>query len=156
MKPLSARIRLNPKPMFRKRKSFNPKRLIADGIGQADLDRLSERVRYGGNPEHKRNPGDFGLTPPSFPRPDKTLCDLAGVLRRTDAEALLRKGIKLGLVSQQTRDGYPQNVWAVSNGLVPLEAQLENPGNGTYHGYPMPEDDAFREKVLEMWRERDE
>ena len=28
---------------------------------------LSERVSYGGNPEHKKNPGDFGLTPPASP-----------------------------------------------------------------------------------------
>ena len=47
--------------------------------------------------------------------------------------------------------GYPQNVWSVSADGVPLEAQLENPANGTYHGYPMPEDDAFREIVISKW-----
>jgi hypothetical protein len=31
----------------------------------------------------------------------------------------------------------------------PLEAQLE--GNGVYHGYPMPQDDPFREDVLARW-----
>jgi hypothetical protein len=35
---------------------------------------------------------------------------------------------------------------------VPLEAQLENAANGTYHGYPMPEDDPFRDIVIARWR----
>ena len=90
--------------------------------------------------------------PPSSPRADKTLCDLAGILRRVDALELLREGVRQGLVSEQTRNGYPQNVWAVTEDGVPLEAQLENPANGTYHGYPMPAVDPFREKVTAKWR----
>ena len=48
-------------------KQFNPKRRIASSghASQVALDALAQRVRYGGNPEHKRNPGDFGLTPPA-------------------------------------------------------------------------------------------
>jgi hypothetical protein len=113
--------------MFAKRKSFNPKRSISSAPVQAELARLAAEVRYGGNPEHKRNPGDFGLTPPFSPRADKTLCDPAGILRRADALDLLREGIRRGLVSEQTRNGYPQNVWAVTADAIPLEAQLENP-----------------------------
>lgn len=138
--------------MFSKRKAFNPKRHIASSIRQRDLEELATRVRYGGNPEHKRNPGDFALTPPSLPRADKTLCDLAGIFRRVEAERLLREGIRRGLVSQWEGAGFPRNVWAVTEAGLPLEAQLENAGNGTYHGYPMPEDDAFREQVIEKWR----
>lgn|ERR1051325_1974627 len=138
--------------MLSKRMSFNPKRRIANGTKRGDLERLASEVRYGGNPEHKRNPGDFGLTPPSSPRPDKTLCDLAGITRRAEAEKLLRDGIKRGLVSQWNGEGFPKNVWAVTEDGLPLEAQLENPGDGTYHGYPMPEDDAFRDEVIEKWR----
>lgn len=37
------------------------------------LAKLASQVKYGGNPEHKRNPGNFGLTPPSGPRPGKSL-----------------------------------------------------------------------------------
>jgi hypothetical protein len=138
--------------MFAKRKSFNRKRSISNAPVQTDLARLAAEVRYGGNSEHKRNPGDFGLTPPSSPRADKTLCDLAGILRRADALNLLLEGIRRGLVSEQTRNGYPQNVWAVTADGVPLEAQLENPADGTYHGYPMPVEDPFREKVIAKWR----
>jgi hypothetical protein len=142
--------------MFAKRKSFNRKRSISSAPVQADLTRWAAEVRYGGNPEHKRNPGDFGLIPPSSPRPDKTLCDRAGILRRADALDLLREGIRHGLVSAQTRNGYPQNIWAVTQERVPLEAQLENPANGTYHGYPMPTEDPFREKVIAKWRPANE
>ena len=117
--------------MLAKRTSFNPKRRIASAPVQADLDRLK---------------------PPLGPRPGKTLCDLAGIFNRAVAQQLLRKGIRSGLVSQQGGAGYPQNVWAVSAQGVPLEAQLENAGDASYHGYPMPEDDAFREKVLEKWK----
>jgi hypothetical protein len=118
---------------------------------QARLHDLSIRARYGGDPEHKRNPGDFGLSPPSQPRPGKTLCDNAGVFERSDAERLLREGILRGLVSLQERQGWPQNVWAVTDGGIPLEAELENAEIGSYHGYPMPLEDAFRQEVLKRW-----
>ncbi len=51
---------------------FNPKRrLLAPALARAraaEFERLAERVGYGGNPEHKLNPGDFNLTPPADPR----------------------------------------------------------------------------------------
>jgi hypothetical protein len=43
-------------------------------------------------------------------------------------------------------------VWAVSIEDLPLEAQLENAANGTYHGYPMAEEDPFRDIVLARWK----
>lgn len=136
--------------MLAKRRAFNPKRRIAERL-PPNLEALANEVRYGGNPEHKRNPGNFGLTPPASPRPHKTLCDEAGNFNREIALGLLREGIRSGLVSE-TALGYPQNVWAVSAAGLPMEAQLENAGNGTYHGYPMPEEDPFREAVIEKWR----
>ncbi|NEX17768.1 MAG: hypothetical protein C1943_14395 [Halochromatium sp.] len=116
---------------------------------------LASRVSYGGNPEHKRNPGDFGLTPPAaHRRPDKSLCDGTGILTRAAALKLLRAGIRQGLVSEQKRNGWPQNIWAVTDAGEPVEAMLENPEQGAYHGYPMPEDDPFRTQILERWRQR--
>ena len=117
----------------------------------SELDRWQHDVRYGGNPEHKKNPGDFGLTPPVSPRPDKTLCDPAGISSRAEAVALLREGIRRGLVSEKLKGVYPQNVWAVDAAGIAFEAQLENQGSGTYHGYPMPNNDSFREKVIAAW-----
>ncbi len=90
--------------------------------------------------------------PPSQPRADKTLCDTVGVLRRKEATRLLKEGISKGLISEQERNGYPQNIWVVTEDQWPLEAQLENAQRGTYHGYPMAEADPFREEVLTKWK----
>lgn len=140
--------------MFRHRRGFNAKRRFGDESAPEDLKPLADRVRYGGNPEHKRNPGDFGLSPPGHPRPDKTLCDGAGIFSRRNALGLLREGVRKGLISRQWRGEYPQNVWAVTREGVPLEAQLENAERGIYHGYPMPESDPFRREVLARWGEQ--
>ena len=76
----------------------------------------------------------------------KTLCDKAAIVSRDTALDLLRDGLRRGLVSRQQREGWPQNVWAITPAGEPLEAQLES--NGVYHGYPMPENDPFREVVM--------
>ena len=139
--------------MTLKRRTFNPKRRICTKQEfqslQEALSTLLENVNYRGNPEHKRNPGDFGLTPPGAPRPWKTLCDEVQISSRTEAPRLLREGLRRGMISPQQRNGWPQNVWAVTERGEPLEAQRES--DGLYHGYPMPEADPFREKVLERW-----
>ncbi len=92
------------------------------------------------------------LPKPCFARSDKTLCDGASIFSRKLALDLLQQGVLRGLVSQQTRDDFPQNIWAVTDSGVPVEAQLEDALNGTYHGYLMPVADPFREKVLERWK----
>jgi len=134
------------------RESFNPKRALRDAgtLSPAQVQHWAEAARYGGNPEHKRNPGDFGLTPPATARMGKTLCDKVAIFSRSAALELLRDGFRRGLVSRQQRDGWPQNVWAITPAGEPLEAQLE--GNGVYHGYPMPENDPFRDVVLDRLR----
>lgn len=137
---------------MRRRKTFNPKRSIRGAVDRELLQRLAKRVRYGGNPEHKRNPGDFGLVPPAQPRADKTLCDEAGISKKAVAEGLLRDGVTKGLVSEQMRGEFPQNIWAVTKDGLPLEAELENQAQGTYHGYPMPSTDPLRDTVLELWK----
>lgn len=135
---------------MRKRKA-NPKRRILDHPQANDLVRWAKRVRYIGNPDHKRNPGDFGLQPASSPRLGKTLCDAAAVLTRREAQRLLRLGIERGLVSAQLRNGWPQNIWSVAQNGTPLEAMLDNQTAGTYHGYPMLSDDPLAATVLELW-----
>ena len=136
---------------YRERKRFNPKRRIRQDCDSDELDRLVSSVKYGGNPEHKRNPGDFQLNPPAQPRADKTLCDAVGIFDKSTALRLLREGVCQGLISEQTRGGFPQNIWAVTRDGSPLEAQLENRAQGVYHGYPMPMNDDFRDEVLRRW-----
>ena len=133
------------------RRTFNPKRRIAESNDSERLEWLAQNVKYGGNPQHKRNPGDFGLTPPSQPRPDKTLCDEAGITSIIEATRLLREGTRRGLISVQTRADFPQNIWAVTVDGIPLEAQLDNREQGIYHGYPIPRTDDFRNEVIKWW-----
>ena len=114
---------------------------------------LASKVNYGGNPGHKRNPGDFGLTPPALPRDDKSLCDEVKIFRRIEALDLLRQGVLDGMISEWDGiNGYPKNIWSMIDD-VPLEAQLENAGNGTYHGYPLEMNDDFRESVIAKWKQ---
>jgi hypothetical protein len=141
---------------MRRRSGFNPKRRIC-AVGTyspQQLNNLASKALYTGNPEHKQRPGDYGMTPPSSPRPGKTLCDAAGDFSKALAEKLLRNGLIRGLVSHQDRNGWPQNVWAVEDGVA-FEAQLENETAGAYHGYPMPDNDEFRNGVMENWKARE-
>ena len=143
----------------RYRDRFNPKRDIRDCSKEDEpfLEKLCSSVSYGGNPQHKKNPGDFGLEPPCEPRTTKSLCDAAAVFRRSEAIELLKCGIARGLVSRQVNEhGFPQNIWSVKRlddgSEIPLEAQLENPQAGAYHGYPLPPTDPMYERVLVKWR----
>lgn len=131
---------------------FNAKRRIRRIDDPAKRAWLASAVRYGGNPEHKRNPGDFGLTPTASPRPDKSLCDAIEVFERSEALRILMRGIERGLLSDRWVGEFPQNIWSVTDAGIPVEAELENRDTGTYHGYPMPQTDPFGEVVLAAWR----
>lgn len=136
---------------MRKRK-YNPKRKISDVAEPQTLRALARRIKYVGSPFHKRKPGDFGLTPPVQPRPDKTLCDGARIFEPQVAQDLLVKGLKAGLISVQHRGDFPQYIWAVSTDGIALEAQLDNVDRGTYHGYPMGFGDPLAKGVQERWQ----
>jgi hypothetical protein len=132
---------------------YNPKRKLRTLTDEDALrvSAMAESVTYGGNPEHKKNPGDFGLTPPSYPRAGKSLCDVAEVFTRAEALAILKAGLEKGLVSEQDKNGWPKNIWALDHAGIAFEAQLENPDLGTYHGYPMPDNDPFADEVRQRW-----
>jgi hypothetical protein len=144
---------------MKKRRKFNSKRRIRESSGTESerelLAALAITVSYTGNPAHKRNPSDFGLDPPAAPREGKTLCDELGVVTRNAALEKLRAGVTQGLISIQERNGFPQNIWAVCNDK-PVEAQLENPATGEYHGYPLQKADPFGSQVLRRWNREDE
>ncbi|MEE1935544.1 hypothetical protein V0R50_20115 [Pseudomonas sp. 148P] len=140
--------------MKRRYEKFNLKRRIA-GPGYWAVQRLDElkaSISYGGNPEHKMNPGDFGLEPPADPRQGKSLCDVAQIFTRAEALKLLQAGLDRGLVSDRENNGWPKNIWSVTDNGVPMEAQLENPETGKYHGYPMPDSDPLASDVIARWK----
>jgi hypothetical protein len=117
------------------------------------LEALANRISYVGSPYHKRHPGNFGITPRVHPRMDRYICDIARISDPATASSLLQDGVRRGLVSSQRRGGLPQNVWAVTPNGTPVEAQLDNQGTGTYHGYPMGLGDPLTKKVVERWNE---
>jgi hypothetical protein len=136
---------------MKRRNKYNPKRAIDAGVDDTFVGYLLENIAYGGNPEHKRNPGDFGLQLSTDKRADYSLCDFVGILTREAALAALHEGIRRRLVSRQRRGSFPQNVWAVSESGMALEAQLENQDQGAYHGYPMDPEDPFSTDVKLSW-----
>ena len=138
-----------------KRKGFNPKRKLCK-LSDTSLSAykgMGKIVQYGGNPEHKCRPNDYGLTPMRNPRPGKTLCDAEGEFKKASAEKLLKAAFEHGMCSEQTRGQWPQNVWVVE-GTIAFEAELENRELGVYHGYPMPGADPFLGVVLAEWERR--
>ena len=66
-------------------KQTTVRHLRATPLSDEERTFLQKNATYEGSPYHKRNPGDFGLTPPAAPRPDKTLCDEAGITSRSVA-----------------------------------------------------------------------
>lgn len=142
--------------MRSRRDKFDYKRSICSSEALAGVDRalLSERVSYCGNPAHKKNPGDFGLTPPSGPRPGKSLCDAAAIFEKDVATRLLKEGLRRGLVSAHFDGEWPKVIWSVTEDGIVLEARLENRETGAYHGYPIQSTDPFVELILTHWRGR--
>lgn len=138
--------------MKKRTAKFSPNRRIAEPRPGDGTGRTASLLGYGGNPEHKRNPGDFGLHPPSQPRLGKTLCDEAAIFTRKVALDLLREGARRGLVSEQKASGdvFPQLIWAVTEEGVAMEARIENSGAGACHGYPMPSHDPLTPGVLRL------
>lgn len=139
-----------------RREKYNPKRKIRSQSveNREKCKTLIETVNYGGNSEHKKNPNDFNLKPPVGARQGKSLCDEVGIFEKEKAVDLLKEGVRRGMISEQERNEFPQNIWAVDSNGKPLEAQLENQATGTYHGYPVPESDPMGSEIIEEWNGR--
>lgn len=121
-------------------------------LSETERGDLRAKAAYEGSPLHKRNPGDFGLTPPAAPRDDRTLCDEAGVVDRRVAEGLFARAIDRGLVSEATTpDGFPKQIWVVDEQRRVFEAIYGGSQTGRYHGYPIRRTDPFHQQVLKAW-----
>ncbi len=131
------------------RRAMRATRLTAE-----ERDFLRENAGYEGSPYHKRSPGDFGLMPPAAPRPDKTLCDEAGLIRRADADALLAQAIEGGLASEANgAPGFPKQLWVLAQDGQVFEAMYGGSRMGLYHGYPIRHRDALFDQVVTAWRQ---
>ena len=140
----------------RKRKGSSPSRRIGfDGpLAPKTARALISRCSYVGAAFHKLKPADYGLIPPSSPRPNKSVCDDHRPLLKAEAEALLEEGIRRGMVSKFEPDSVPKYIWAVDEHGEVYEAKTKPPRETAYHGYRLGEDDAFRVQVRRAWRAR--
>ena len=137
--------------MLRRRGNGRKRRIAPiDEIDPGVLDRLAGDGRYVGSAHHKREPMDYGFNPPVNPRTNRSVC---GSVKKAEAEALFREGVKRRMVSAFCKGGFPKYVWAVDPGDRAYEAVLGS--DGDYHGYVLSRDDpGQRDKVIEEWRKR--
>ena len=130
--------------------------LPREAVPQGKLEQLARAAECSGNPLHKFSPGDFDLTPkaqarkPSNEQQSRSLCDTAKVFEREDAVRYLREGLRRGMISVARINGWPKQVWAVTDDGDPLEAQRER--DGIYHGYSMPKEDPMADIVKRRWK----
>ncbi len=123
-----------------------------EALGEDARAHLRRHACYEGVSYYKRSPGDFDLTPPAAPRPDKTLCDEAGVTKRADADALLARAIEGGLASEhEAAENFPKQLWVVDESGQPFEAMSGGSRPGAYHGYPIRRSDPFFDEVVKAW-----
>lgn len=139
-----------------RRRRTNPKRRLHPSPLRERLEELEQSVSYGGHPHHKRSPGDFGLTPPASPRPNKSLCDGVGIFQRAEATQHLLEGIKRGAISADADQGFPRHIWSLTEDGRVLEARCDNFAIGQYHGYPLEPSDPMAELVIQRWKKMDE
>lgn len=112
---------------------------------------LRKCASYEGSPLHKRDPNDFGLTPPTNPRPDKTLCDEADIFEKRRALELFERAIEVGLVSEATAaNDFPKQLWVVDGERV-FEVMYGGSKAGCYHGYPIRRSDPLFNQVVAAW-----
>lgn len=109
------------------------KREIHAPPADVDLDRLADRVRYVGSPEHKDAPSFAG---PPRPRADASRCprEMTADLERINE--WLRQAIRAGAVGAPWEGGFPRYVWYKYRAIV-LEGRLVNRETGEYKGYPL-------------------
>ena len=101
---------------------------------------------------HKTKPANYGLSPPTSPRPSKSLCDGVRVVPKAEAKKLLASGFAKGIVSshRQGRLNLPKFVWAVDDAGEVYEAKLGADGKN-YHGYRL----GYDEKSMRKWVKRE-
>ena len=113
------------------------KREIHAPPATVDLDRLADRVRYVGSPEHKDAPSFAGAP---RPRADASCCprEMTADVRRINE--WLKQAIRAGAVGTPWEGGFPRYVW-YKYGEIVLEGRLVNREAGEYKGYPLGRDE---------------
>ena len=132
----------------------NPKRRVVpiDEIDKGIVEQLLTSVEYVGSGHHKQHPSDYGFGRTN-PRPTKSLCDIHKPIKLGDAKSLLETGIKKGMVSDLS-GGLPKYIWCVDADEIVYEAKTDRNANGSYHGYPLENENVVRDYILSEWKTR--
>lgn len=135
----------------------NPhRRLIAVLPSMPERLALSAQVNYGAYAKHKFHPTAYKLAPYAGQDVERTYCDAhAGFGREqsTKIPVLLKRGVMLGLWSDQREGGIPSLLWTIDESGWIFELRVTNAGQLQYHGYPVLPADAFARHVLVRARE---
>jgi hypothetical protein len=134
----------------------NPKRRIVEAgrLTPEERAKLATGLSYVGSGHHKRYPADYRLTPPVSPRPWKSICDGIRIIPKEEASQLIYKGIINGMFSEIRENGGPKYVWSVDDQDEAYEAKTDPNKPGEYHGYRLEEEDAMRDQVRKIWKQR--
>lgn len=134
------------------RSGNNPNRRVAaaETISEADVKRLERGARYVGSGHHKRNPADYGFERTNL-RPNKSICDMAGIVTLAAATDLMLSGIRKKMFSKIKADGFPKYIWSVSDDQRVYESKTHSNTPGQYHGYPLEKEDDMSAYILSLW-----
>ena len=113
-------------------------------------------MTYGAYSKHKFNPTAYKLTPYAGPDVERTYCDAHANFGKDDLPRipdLIRRGVMLGLCSDQGVGDLPSLLWTIDDTGWIFELRITNSDQALYHGYPILPGDAFARHVLVRARE---
>jgi len=117
---------------------------------------FSSRVNYEPHSKHKFHPMAYKITPYSGPDVERTYCDEHAKFGKEDfirIPDLLKRGVMLGLWSDQNDGNVPNMLWTIDHSGWIFELRITNSSQAQYHGYPVLPGDAFARHVLLRARE---
>lgn len=150
--------RKKPAPrIVQKRSRNNAKRKLIPVLPSREArEELSAQATYGPYSKHKFNPTAYGLKPYAGSDVERTYCDAHSDFGKGDfirIPILLRRGVMLGLWSDQNSEDVPDLLWTIDDRGWIFELRITNAGQAQYHGYPVLPEDAFARHVLVRARE---
>lgn len=151
-----ARKKPAPRIVVERSRNNANRRLIAALPDIAERRSLAASVRYGAYSKHKFNPMAYKLAPYAGQDEERTYCDAHagfGKDQFNQIPTLLKRGIMLGLWSDNKSGDVPSLLWTINDIGWIFELRITNTGQVQYHGYPVLPGDAFARHVLVRARE---
>lgn len=146
-----------PSRIVVQRSRNNANRRLVDALPSlAERVALSENVIYGAYSKHKFNPTAYKLAPYAGQDVERTYCDEHAGFGKDQFNripTLLKRGVMLGLWSDQNGGDAPSLLWTIDESGWIFELRITNAGQLQYHGYPVLPGDAFARHVLVRARE---